>query len=209
MIRPRAVNIAVGRWTPKPWCSNECGAMAVVKAVAHTGITVRDLDASISFWRDVFGFEVQHRLELSGEFAEQITGVADAHFVLAVLAGGGHHIELLQYLRPTERAHVCPRPCDVGSFHVAVNVDDLDSAAEACAQRGWTARRQAADGRRRAARRLSLRVPARPRRVDRRTHSKPIATVTAIDVGSEIVASTTTVGRISENDVRNFTASHS
>lgn len=111
--------------------------MAVVKAVAHTGMTVRDLEASISFWRDVFGFEVQHRLELSGEFAEQITGVAGAQFELAVLAGGGHHIELLQYQRPADRVNVHPRPCDVGSFHVAVVVDDLDSAADACAHRGW------------------------------------------------------------------------
>ncbi len=109
-----------------------------MKSVAHTGITVRDLEASIAFWRDVLGFEVQRRLEMSGEFAEQITGVADAHLLLAQLAGGGHHIELLQYLRPTNRAHVCPRPCDVGSFHVAVNVDDLDAASEVCAQHGWT-----------------------------------------------------------------------
>lgn len=111
--------------------------MALVKAVAHTGITVRNLEESISFWRDVFGFEEQHRIELSGEFAEQITGVPDAHFVLALLSGGGHHIELLQYMRPAERAHVCPRPCDIGSFHVAVHVDDLDSATEACAYRGF------------------------------------------------------------------------
>jgi catechol 2,3-dioxygenase-like lactoylglutathione lyase family enzyme len=110
----------------------------VVKSVAHTGITVRDLEASIAFWRDVLGFEVQRRMEMSGEFAAQVTGVPDAHFVLAALAGGGHHIELLQYSRPAHRDHVCPRPCDVGSFHVAVNVDDLDATAELCAQHGFT-----------------------------------------------------------------------
>jgi glyoxylase I family protein len=110
----------------------------VVKSVAHTGITVRDLEASIAFWRDVLGFEVERRMEMSGEFAAQVTGVPDAHFVLAALAGGGHHIELLQYSRPVHRDHVCPRPCDVGSFHVAVNVDDLDATAELCAQHGFT-----------------------------------------------------------------------
>jgi len=76
-------------------------------------------------------------MELSVEFSEQITGVADAHLLLAQLAGGGHRIELLQYLRPTNRAHVCPRPCDVGSFHVAVNVDDLDAVSDVCALHGW------------------------------------------------------------------------
>jgi catechol 2,3-dioxygenase-like lactoylglutathione lyase family enzyme len=58
----------------------------VVKSVAHTGITVRDLEASIAFWRDVLGFEVQRRMEMSGEFAEQVTGVPGAHFDLAALA---------------------------------------------------------------------------------------------------------------------------
>jgi beta-alanine degradation protein BauB len=111
--------------------------VALVNAVAHTGITVRVLEASISFWRDVLGFDVQHRFELSGDFAEQITGVADAHIPVAVLARGEHRLELLEYLRPADRAHVCPRPCDVGPFHLAVNVDDLDVVAETCAQHGW------------------------------------------------------------------------
>jgi len=115
----------------------DSGRMPEVKAVAHVGITVRDLDASIRFWRDALGFEVLHRLELSGEFAEQITGVEDAHFLLALLSGGGNHIELLQYLAPAERAYLHPRPCDVGSFHVAVDVEDLDVTAELCATHGW------------------------------------------------------------------------
>jgi glyoxylase I family protein len=117
--------------------SHDSGEVAVMKTVAHTGITVRDLEASIAFWRDVLGFEVQERLEMSGEFAEQVTGVADAHLLLAQLAGGGHRIELVQYLSPTDRAHVCPRSCDIGSFHVAVNVDDLDAASRVCAEHGW------------------------------------------------------------------------
>src|SRR5690348_4124257 len=54
--------------------ASNSGRMSEVKVVAHMGITVRDLDASIRFWCNALGFEVQHRLELSGEFAEQITG---------------------------------------------------------------------------------------------------------------------------------------
>jgi glyoxylase I family protein len=124
------------------WChvwqlDDSARKVSVVKKVAHTGFTVRDLDASIVFWTDVLGFEVVRRLELSGHFAEQVTGVDDAHLELAVLVGGGHHIELLQYFGPTERGHVRPSPCDVGSFHIAVSVDDLDATAAVCAQHGW------------------------------------------------------------------------
>jgi catechol 2,3-dioxygenase-like lactoylglutathione lyase family enzyme len=107
-------------------------------SVAHTGFTVSDLSASIAFWRDVFGFDVERRFELSGAFAAEVTGVADAAISAAVLVGPGHRIELLQYSAPRQRDHLRPRPCDVGSVHLAVDVDDMSAAVAACMDHGWT-----------------------------------------------------------------------
>lgn len=99
-----------------------------VQAVDHTGITVTDLERSLAFWRDVLGFELSHRAQLSGEFAAGVTGVPGADIAIAVVtAPGGHRIELLQYHQPAERAHLRPRPCDVGSVHLALRVDDIDA----------------------------------------------------------------------------------
>ena len=106
-------------------------------AADHTGITVVNLERSLAFWRDVLGFELSHRAHQTGELASEITGVPGAEISLAVLKAPGHKIELLEYLAPPERKRVEPRPCDVGSVHVALTVDDLDAVLSAIAAFGW------------------------------------------------------------------------
>ena len=109
-------------------------------ATDHTGFTVANLERSLAFWQDVLGFELSHTAHQTGELAREITGVAGAEIRLAVLkAPGGHKIELLEYLAPSDRKHVDLRPCDVGSVHVALLVDDLDAVLNAIAASGWKA----------------------------------------------------------------------
>jgi catechol 2,3-dioxygenase-like lactoylglutathione lyase family enzyme len=112
-----------------------------VIAADHTGITVSNLEKSLAFWRDVLGFELSHRAHQTGEMAREITGVADAEIKLAVVKGpGGHKIELLEYLAPADRKqHVDLRPCDVGSVHVALIVDDLIAVLQKISESGWKA----------------------------------------------------------------------
>jgi catechol 2,3-dioxygenase-like lactoylglutathione lyase family enzyme len=116
----------------KPFC---------IVAADHTGITVSDLEQSLAFWRDVLGFELSHTAHQTGAMAKEITGVAGAEIKLAVLkAPGGHKIELLEYLAPPDRKKcVNLRPCDIGSMHVALLVDDLDAVLERIAASGWKA----------------------------------------------------------------------
>jgi len=112
-----------------------------ILAVDHTGITVSNLERALAFWRDVLGFEPSHTAHQTGEMASEITGVAGAEIKLAVVkTPGGHKIELLEYLAPAERKrHVNLRPCDVGSVHVALIVDDLAAVLSAINASGWKA----------------------------------------------------------------------
>ena len=106
----------------------------------HTGITVSNLERSLAFWRDVLGFEFSHTAHQKGELAQEITGVEGAEIKLAVLrAPGGHKIELLEYLAPADRKRANIRPCDVGSVHVALLVNDLDACSNRIAASGWKA----------------------------------------------------------------------
>ena len=107
----------------------------------HTGITVSNLERSLAFWHDVLGFELSHTAHQTGELAREITGVAGAEIKLAVLrAPGGRKIELLEYVAPPDRKKdVDLRPCDVGSVHVALLVDDLDAVLEKISASGWKA----------------------------------------------------------------------
>ncbi len=109
-------------------------------AADHTGITVSNLERSLSFWRDGLGFEFSHAVHQRGEMAEQITGVKGAEIKLAVLkTPGGHKIELLEYIAPMDRKRANVQPCDVGSVHVALLVDDLEAALDRIAASGWKA----------------------------------------------------------------------
>jgi catechol 2,3-dioxygenase-like lactoylglutathione lyase family enzyme len=108
-------------------------------AADHTGITVSNLERSLGFWRDVLGFELSHRAHHAGDLASEVTGVLGAEISLAVLKGYGHKIELLEYHAPPDRKRVDLRPCDVGSVHVALMVDNLDAALSAITASGWKA----------------------------------------------------------------------
>ena len=106
----------------------------------HTGITVSNLERSLGFWRDVLGFELSHTAHQKAELAQEITGVEGAEIKLAVLkTPRGHKIELLEYLAPADRKCVSLRPCDVGSVHVALLVEDLDAVLAQVAASGWKA----------------------------------------------------------------------
>jgi catechol 2,3-dioxygenase-like lactoylglutathione lyase family enzyme len=111
-----------------------------ILAADHTGITVSNLERSLAFWQDVLGFELSHSAYQTGELAKEITGVSGAELKLAVVkTPSGHKIELLEYLAPVDRKHVNLRPCDVGSVHVALLVNDLDAVLERIAASGWKA----------------------------------------------------------------------
>lgn len=112
---------------------------AGVVTVDHTGFTVANLERSLAFWRDVLGFELSHRPHQTGALASEITGVPGAEISIAVLKGYGHKIELLEYTAPAKRQHLRPRPCDVGSVHVALVVENLDPLLKTIAKSGWHA----------------------------------------------------------------------
>jgi catechol 2,3-dioxygenase-like lactoylglutathione lyase family enzyme len=108
-------------------------------AADHTGITVSNLELALAFWQDVLGFELSHCAHHAGDLASEVTGVPGAEISLAVLRGYGHKIELLEYLAPPDRKHIDLRPCDIGSVHVALTVDNLDAVVSTIAASGWRA----------------------------------------------------------------------
>lgn len=97
-------------------------------ALAHTGFTVRDLDRSLAFYRDVLGMEVVFAQEKQGGYLAEIVGYPGAHVRMAHLAfpGSGHRIELFQYLEPAPRGEAS-EPRDIGITHVCLAVDDIDA----------------------------------------------------------------------------------
>jgi catechol 2,3-dioxygenase-like lactoylglutathione lyase family enzyme len=109
-----------------------------IKKVEHTGITVTSLREALDFWVGVLGFKHLYTTKFPNDpFIENVVGVSGAAVTLAVVQGPGHSIELLEYAAPDNRHVLKPRSCDVGSVHVAFEVDNLDALLDRVKQSGW------------------------------------------------------------------------
>jgi len=95
-------------------------------SLLHTGLTVRELDRSLAFYRDTLGMETVFEQEKEGGYLAAIVGYPGAHVRMAHLAfpGDGHRLELFQYLEPESRGEA-GEPRDVGITHVCLLVDDI------------------------------------------------------------------------------------
>ena len=105
----------------------------------HTGYTVSDLDRSLDFYVGKLGCEIVAQQEKQGGYLAAIVGYPDAHVRMAHLrapgSGGGHVIELFEYLAPAGMtADVEPR--NVGAAHVCFLVDDLPAVYDELRAKG-------------------------------------------------------------------------
>lgn len=93
------------------------------------GLTVSDLDRSLSFYSEVLSFEKVSEYEVDGDRYEQLYGVFGLRARTARMRLGDEFIELTEFLAPRGR----PAPVDVRSNdrwfqHVAIIVNDMDHA---------------------------------------------------------------------------------
>jgi methylmalonyl-CoA epimerase len=112
----------------------------VIKRVSHLGFAVRDLDAAVDLYRDVFGLELEHRWIAEADRMEA------ASFRL-----GDLEIELMQ---PLEADSPIGRFLDrrgEGVHHVAYKVEDVADALKTARSAGLeaidSAPRRGGDGR--------------------------------------------------------------
>src|SRR5262245_12690319 len=99
--------------------------MSRITGAHHTSFTVADLDKSLTFFRDLLGLEVVVRRDVHDEYFGRIVGPPGCAVEAAMLKlPGGHCVELFEYVEPRGQS-VAPRPCDPGSSHLALLVQDL------------------------------------------------------------------------------------
>lgn len=106
-----------------------------VTSLNHTGFTVDRLDDAIAFFSNSLGFELVNRAPRNPANTSRLTGVANVSLEVAYMRFGDQVIEILEYAAD-DRAHYTPRPVDVGSAHLAIKVDNIESAIEGCLQAG-------------------------------------------------------------------------
>jgi catechol 2,3-dioxygenase-like lactoylglutathione lyase family enzyme len=98
-----------------------------ITATNHTSFTVANLDRAVALFRDGLGFELTSRAGRDPLSIQTITGVAGAEVNIAYLRRPDHTVELIEYIGPSDRGSVDPRPCDVGFAHIAFDVRNIDA----------------------------------------------------------------------------------
>lgn len=104
---------------------------SVVKTV-HMGMVVGELEWTVPFFRDVFGFELIDTSPRDVKNQSFITGVEGAQATISYMQSPGLLLEIVQYTNPPDRIHHRPKMVEVGHYHICLLVDDIDAAVTAC-----------------------------------------------------------------------------
>ena len=102
----------------------------MLKAQSHVGITVKNLDASIYFYRDLLGLEIgtEPSPVFDHEALGPAVGVPGASLRQVCLILGDTFMELLEYKTPPSETSKPLMSHNIGASHVGFQVDDIYAA---------------------------------------------------------------------------------
>lgn len=105
--------------------------MARIVKGHHTGFTVRSLERSLAFYRDLLGLEVVFQWNPQADYIREIVGYpeVDLHAAILRVPGTDSFLELLEY-RNIPETTVDMANGNIGNGHIAFTVDELDPLFE-------------------------------------------------------------------------------
>ena len=121
--------------------------MPTIKRVNHTGISVRDMERSLAFYRDLLGLELIFDSDVDDvPPLSAVVGMDNARGRVAWLRAGDTMIELWQWDHPEGRPlPVDYRPADKGVTHYALETDDVDGLYQRIVDAGFHANTEPLD----------------------------------------------------------------
>jgi lactoylglutathione lyase len=107
----------------------------------HCGVAVSDMDESLRFYRDALGLQVTVDRIADHDYLREVTGIPsrEVRIVFLKVPGADFSIELLEH-RGVERLPSRMRPCDPGSVHIGLYVENIDEACARLAELGYPSR---------------------------------------------------------------------
>jgi catechol 2,3-dioxygenase-like lactoylglutathione lyase family enzyme len=107
-----------------------------VLGVNHIGIPIRDLDATVEWYRDKLGLEPTFGDSgTTGPDVARLVQVEGAVIDMAFYVLGNTCVEFLEYTQPVG-AEFTLRNCDVGAVHICFQVDDVQGMYEDLVAKG-------------------------------------------------------------------------
>ena len=107
----------------------------------HAGVSVRDMERSLAFYRDALGFELESDVLVDDSYIFRIIALQGTaiRVVFLRIPQTEVRLELLEY-QGFERHSGGARPCDPGTGHFCVFVDDVAAAQRQLAAAGFKTR---------------------------------------------------------------------
>jgi lactoylglutathione lyase len=114
--------------------------MSGIQGFFHAGVTVRDMDVSLQYYRDGLGLEEAYDKILDGAYLRDVLNLPlqTIRAVYLHIPGGGF-VELLEY-RGLERLSAASRPCDFGGGHMCFYVEGIDEIVDRLHGMGFMSR---------------------------------------------------------------------
>lgn len=108
-----------------------------VKAIRHTGIVVSDLEQALHFYVDLLGLKVTKRMDESGEYIDNISGLKNVRVTTVKMAAeDGNLIEILYYHSHQRKSAKNRETCETGISHIAFTVENVDAEYERLSKAG-------------------------------------------------------------------------
>jgi len=114
--------------------------VAEVTGFFHGGITVKDMDKSLDFYREGLGLTMKFDRILDASYLNVVLNLTHSAIRVVFLdIPGGGYVELLEY-QGIERLNASSRPCDFGAGHLCLYVEGVDEIAARMFAKGYRAR---------------------------------------------------------------------
>ena len=98
-----------------------------IQRLSHIGIVVSNLENSVNFYREVFGFQVRARFETCGIQTDRLLELDNVDLTAVYLERDNTRIELMAYRNPNVITQTAPLPMNgTGMTHLSFRVSDLE-----------------------------------------------------------------------------------
>lgn len=108
----------------------------MIKGIWHTSFTVKNIEETIKFYRDVLGLDLVHTQVQNNEYTRELVGYDDAYLNVAMFtisglnaSPSGHILEFVEYVNPPGE-YVPVGTAHTRSAHVAFVVSDIHALVE-------------------------------------------------------------------------------
>lgn len=111
----------------------------MLRSLHHASITVSDIEACLSLYRDLLGMEVVFDMEYGGEKVEEVMAKKGVRFRVVHLRHREAVLELLQFYAPekTSGNTMTRHPIDPGYTHIAFLVEDVEGLTRILRSKGY------------------------------------------------------------------------